>query len=588
MSSVGQGGWRSRRVRRGLFGALLALVVVGAWRAEAQRRGGRPASSWGRRGSATRRPREERSSHRRQLAGANRIVAHGAQIGAGAGTDPGASGAPANGAPAPDAGALPVATAAPPGAVLGAAFALAPGAVRDDITGHAPSPLLRPRSEVVGRVGPYGVRDGWAPGGLGWVGMASLRRDDGSHAAATDDTQDPVTTAVHGVVVAEDGSPIRDAQVILYSSFYLRQAYYDHRVRQLGRVLTDASGAFDLRPVDLDTVHFGADGEIFVTVRHPSYPDLVAQVLPGIVPGQESDVGRLVLPARGATIRGVVLDLEGRPVAGAVVRVSGAMNPVDYDKTERLVVLDACPSATTDAEGRYLLADFAGGVHEVSIHIRLDCVVHGSERWEGDREWSPRVQAGNQVRGRVVDPEGAPVAAAVVFGGGNWTPTNPDGTFWLDNVLAGPLTLEVAHAAWHTVVVPGVATNGDDIVVAERERLPARDADGARRRRRSRCPSSRSTGRGPPAGARDASRPTRATGTNRTASSPWWCRRGPSAPSSPTPRGRHGLSPPPTCSTARTRASCSSSPRGGDARGEFGGGSRTGANVSRREALQAT
>ena len=471
MSSVGQGGRRSRRVRRGLFGALLALVVVGAWRAEVQRRGAGPRvmAPAGIGDPATARGGELPPP---LLAGANGIVARGARSGSTAGMDSEAPGTSTNGAPSLDARALPVATAAPPGTVLGAAFALAPEAVRDDIAGRAPSPLLRPRADVVGRVGPYGVRDGWAPGGLGWIGMASLRRDDGSHAAAADDTQDPVTTAVHGVLVAEDGSLIRDAQVILYSSFYLRQAYYDHRVRQLGRVLTDASGVFDLRPVDLDTVHFGADGEIFVTVRHPSYPDLVAQVLPGIVPGQESDVGRLVLPARGATIRGVVLDLEGRPVAGAVVRVSGAMNPVDYDKTERLVVLDACPSATTDAEGRYLLADFAGGVHEVSIHIRLDCVVHGSERWDGDREWSPRVQAGNQVRGRVVDPEGAPVAAAVVFGGGNWTPTNPDGTFWLDNVSAGPLTLEVSHAAWHTVVVPGVATNGDDVVVAERTRLP--------------------------------------------------------------------------------------------------------------------
>jgi hypothetical protein len=228
-----------------------------------------------------------------------------------------------------------------------------------------------------------------------------------------------------------------------------------------------------VRPIALDTVHFGAGGQLLVTVRHAGFPDLVAQPLRGVVPGRESDVGRLVLPGRGATVRGVVRDLGGRPVAGAVLRASGVFDPVAYDKTERMIVLDGCPSATTDAEGRYELSGFAAGEHEISVHVRIDCVLHVRARWEGEREWSPRVRAGNAVRGRVVDLEGLPVAAAVVAGGGNWTPTNPDGTFWLDNVDPGPLRVEVAHHAWHTLVVPDVATNGDDVVFAM-ERLLAR------------------------------------------------------------------------------------------------------------------
>jgi hypothetical protein len=159
-------------------------------------------------------------------------------------------------------------------------------------------------------------------------------------------------------------------------------------------------------------------------------------------------------------------------VPDALVRASGVVNPVDYDKTERLVVLDTCPVARTDDEGRYVLEDFAPGEHEISVHVRMDCVVHVRGRWEGEREWSVRVRAGNAVRGRVIDPSGAPVAAAVVAGGGNWTPTNADGTFWLDNVERGPLTLEVAHHAWHTAHLRDVATDGDEVTVTMDRPLP--------------------------------------------------------------------------------------------------------------------
>jgi len=364
-----------------------------------------------------------------------------------------------------------------PGATLGPLFPRAPGAVVDHVAKDARAPIVLPRSYVVGRVGPYGVRgDPDSAGVLDWQGVARLERETRAPTEADDDTQEPVTTAVRGRVHAEDGAPIAGAEVILYSSFYLRQAYYDHRVRQIGRVFTGADGTFDLRPLDLDTVHFGADGEVLVTVRHPHHPDIVAQALSGIAPGEESDVGTLVLPEKTARVHGVVRDLAGKPIAAAAVRVSGAMNPVDYDKTERMVVLGACPTAITDAEGRYDLTGFAGGVHELSIHVHIDCVLHVRDTWTGEREWSPRVLAGQGVRGRVVDPEGEPVAAAVVAGGGNWTPTNEDGTFWLDNVQPGPLTLEVAHHLWRTVFVSDVKTSAGTpeagVELSLKERLP--------------------------------------------------------------------------------------------------------------------
>ncbi len=365
-----------------------------------------------------------------------------------------------------------VVTPPPPSPTTAADFlALAPGAVEDRVRAGALAPFPIPRADLVGRVGPFGVRDVAGADRPRWTGVARIEPDALVAAKTKSDVETPATTALRGVVVGEDGRPVVGAEVIVYSSFYVRQAFYDHRVQQIGRVLTDAEGVFDLRPISLDTVHFGTDGEVLVTVRHPVLADLVAQPLPAIVPGQETDVGRLVLPERGASLHGIVRDLEGRPVAGAVVRVSGALVPTAYDKTERMIVLDECPSAVTDADGRYAVGDFAPGVHEISVHVRIDCVVHGPERLDGDREWSPRVLAGNAVRGRVVDPDGDPVVAAVVAGGGNWTPTNADGTFWLDNVQAGPLTLRVVHHDWHAESVSNVGTNADELTVTMKRPL---------------------------------------------------------------------------------------------------------------------
>ncbi len=353
-------------------------------------------------------------------------------------------------------------------------YPAAPGSVVDELGSAEERPLELPRAYVVGQPGAYGIRgDFGTTGSYTWQGLATLTHDARAPTEAEEDTKDPAKAAIRGSIVDAEGEAIPGAEVILYSSFYVRQAYYDHRVRQIGRVLADAKGVFEVRPVDLDTVHFGGNGEVLMTVRHARYADIVATRLRGIRPGQAIDIGRVLLPSRSAKLSGVIRNLKGEPVVGAAVRASGDMTPSDYDKTERMIVLDACPTAITDENGAYELTDFAAGEAVLSIHVNIDCVRHERRRLGGESTWSPRVLAGGEVRGRVVDGSGDPVAAAVVAGGGNWTPSNADGTFWLDNIQPGPLTIEVAHHLWYAVSVKDVATDGkEDIELVLETRLP--------------------------------------------------------------------------------------------------------------------
>ena len=174
-----------------------------------------------------------------------------------------------------------------------------------------------------------------------------------------------------------------------------------------------------------------------------------------------------------AVLYGQILDLSGQPVEGAAVRVSGGMNPVIYDKTERMVVLKDCPTAVTDEEGRYRLAGFATEQQMVSIHVNIDCVLRMDRKFKpGEHVWSPRVQAGHWVKGKVVDGNGDGIAKAVVSGGGNWTPTNPDGTYWLDNIEEGPFELEVVHHGHRRTTVAGVVAGLEDFEVVLAEPLP--------------------------------------------------------------------------------------------------------------------
>lgn len=309
-------------------------------------------------------------------------------------------------------------------------------------------------------------------------GMAEVEREDDpvdpeSEVETADEIEDPLVTAVLGTVVDAAGAPIAGAEVVLYSSFYRRHVKYGRHVREVGRSVAGDDGAFDLRPIRMDTVHFGADGEILLTVRHEGYAPIIAARQNGIVPEQENDLGALTLSPEALTLTGIIRDTQGRPVEGAYLRASGHVNPVLYDKTERQVILKDCPTAVTDVDGRYALAGLPRGRQHISIHVNIDCVWHGDLTLRTNPQtFSLSVLAGGSVRGRVMDPDGHAIAAAVLHGGGNSTHSYADGTYWLDNITQGPFTLWVVHHLYRAVQVPGVMAGEENRDVVLDRPLP--------------------------------------------------------------------------------------------------------------------
>jgi protocatechuate 3,4-dioxygenase beta subunit len=143
---------------------------------------------------------------------------------------------------------------------------------------------------------------------------------------------------------------------------------------------------------------------------------------------------------RAQSIRGIVLDEDGRPVPEATVASFAAEN-----RNERA-------SCTTGGDGRFTLSGLAGGAHEVRarcpgyLDLRHYRVVSGT----GDiRIHLTRSLA---ITGRVVDADGRPVARARVIARSESgaearrSRTGSNGRFCLDRLRSGTYSVEVRSA----------------------------------------------------------------------------------------------------------------------------------------------
>ncbi|MHC5040414.1 MAG: carboxypeptidase-like regulatory domain-containing protein [Planctomycetota bacterium] len=295
------------------------------------------------------------------------------------------------------------------------------------------------------------------------------------------ETPDPVevepgvSTTLRGRIIDIDtGLGVPDAHLILFSTFYKRQIFYDHHLQEVAGTTTGGDGTFEITQINMDILHFGETGKAFLTVTREGYGSLVGWYLQIIIPGEENDLGDIPLQAGGLRVRGRVLNRGGEAVEGAMVTFTGEIFPSEYSKDQRYIFLPRFPHAITDGDGEFEVRGIRGR-HWICIHVGPDCVFSELREFVGDEDPAPlefRVLAGGAVAGMVVDHLDRPVSGAVIYGGDNTTHSYTDGSFRLENISGDIITLTVQHHLFRTVTVEDVRVGEEDRKLILRDPLP--------------------------------------------------------------------------------------------------------------------
>ncbi len=208
---------------------------------------------------------------------------------------------------------------------------------------------------------------------------------------------------VLGGVVRDDAEqPVAGAEVRTVAGMFVQGGTWlqvdfvgqDAHTRDTGaRTTTDRAGRFLLEGLGPGSHGIAA-----------SHLDWAPAVLTDVVAGRRDLELRL---HKGAAIEGLVRDSARRPVVGAAVSSSGG--PMSHDRT---------PSATTDAEGRFVLERVSDGI----VHLEVSAEgyprrIHGPlkiARGERLRDVAITLEEGATVAGLVLAPDGTAAGGARV------------------------------------------------------------------------------------------------------------------------------------------------------------------------------
>jgi hypothetical protein len=276
------------------------------------------------------------------------------------------------------------------------------------------------------------------------------------------------------VVEKETGNPVPRASVVLRSTFFLRRVFYDHHLLEVARAVTDEDGEFVIRRLNVDPVHFGKGGLVFVSATSPDHSPLSPAVLSGVTPGYKNRLPDLHVSRERHTVTGRVIDYwENKPVVGGRVVATGEILPIHYPKDQREALFLSAPEARTDEKGRFVLENVGRGTQYISVHGGDDCAgyVQVQVPTKGDVVIRSR-QIRGRIEGRVLDARDRPLAVVMVEGGDNSTHTFADGGFVLENFRGDRVDITFTHPDFRTKVVRGVENGSREVLVRLEHRWP--------------------------------------------------------------------------------------------------------------------
>lgn len=268
---------------------------------------------------------------------------------------------------------------------------------------------------------------------------------------------------VTGTVVDPTGEPV-DGAVVLVMMEEAEPTRATIGVRGFtfpvnGR--TDDGGRFEIDQVPSGRVRITASAQGWRAAELSSLE---------VAPGETLEGLRLVLES-GATVAGRVLDGDGRPVIGAMVRVE--------EQSGSLVRFERPSMATTGGDGRYLLEGVEPGLQLLVARDRDGArAAREIEVAPGVNQLDLRIAGGHEISGRVVDGGGAPVAGASITAiaeARDWrgaeARSGDDGGFTIAGVRDGQYRLRVTREGYATrlldepLQVAGAPLGGVEIVL---------------------------------------------------------------------------------------------------------------------------
>lgn len=245
--------------------------------------------------------------------------------------------------------------------------------------------------------------------------------------------------AMAGRVVDEDSRPIAGAEILLA---HARDVDWWNRV-----ALTDAEGRFALAALDIhQTITARADGYFgaaIVTVDRPNTSDAAT--------ARETV---LVLKKGAAVISGRVIDPNGAPILGAIVRVGREPHLPGRDPEGRPTAFLETHHALTDADGRFKTATLPPGSYPLVVR-RVGYGLHrGNVEIKMDRAEDNVVVLSPEatIRGRVTYSSGAPAAGIYVTARGDdrltgiFAETAGDGSYEVFGLPEGKAFLSIRTA----------------------------------------------------------------------------------------------------------------------------------------------
>jgi protocatechuate 3,4-dioxygenase beta subunit len=217
---------------------------------------------------------------------------------------------------------------------------------------------------------------------------------------------DPVTVTVSGKVTDKrTGGPIPDAlvrgHVLLWKyqgpELYERAPYLETR--------TDAQGLYTLEFVTTLTVFGPMKGQdsLCVYVSAPGYETLPQYAKPYVTPENASYEHFDFALDEGQRISGVVVDQDGRPVEGALVKLQGGLNG-DWD------FFSATGQTTTDEAGRFELWITKGRGRWLNVTKHRYGTSFFWDYLEKGDMGTIVLARGGSIKGRVLDRDGTGLA----------------------------------------------------------------------------------------------------------------------------------------------------------------------------------